>query len=721
MKRPRLLLLVIATLCLAALPASAGEQTDGPARYVNPWIGTGGHGHVFLGANVPFGFVQLGPTQTHSGWDWCSGYHYSGRMLRGFSHLHLSGTGIGDLGDVTFLPVADEEQDSTAFSHDDETVRPGYYAIRLQKPEVKVELTATARAGFHRYTYAPGAKRLMKIDLRHGIGWDALSSSSLRQVDGRTIEGCRLSTGWAKNQQVYFTAVFSSAVKLLSCNDNIYTIQVEDDGKPLLVKLGLSAVGTANAKENLEHEIPEWNFGAVAREATRLWNQELGKISIKTRNEALRSTFYTALYHTMVAPSVFCDVNGDYRGADGKTHQGNFTNYTTFSLWDTYRAAMPLMTLIHPGMMNDVGETFLHIYHEQGKLPVWHLVGNETDCMIGNPGIIVLADLVLKGFVSDKEAAFQAMKASALKDERGLGALKQYGYVPFDKDEERETVAKTLEYAIADAGIAKVARLLGHEEDYKYFQDRSQSYKKLFDPRDGFMKGRDSEGRFRTPFNPFHAVHRQDDYTEGNAWQYTWLVPHDVHGLVGLFKNEKAFTQKLDSLFLAQGTLGEDASPDISGLIGQYAHGNEPSHHIIYMYNYVGQPWKAARLLRQTLATMYHDDADGLSGNEDVGQMSAWYILSALGLYQVDPADGVFVFGSPLVDEAELQVGGGKTFRIVSHNNNERNMYIQQVRLNGKPYPKSYIGYKDIFHGGTLEFTMGSKPSKFGTSVKNRP
>lgn len=720
MRRLRILLLTIVTACLA-IPANAGKGDADLTQYVDPRIGTGGHGHVFLGANVPFGFVQLGPTQTNHGWDWCSGYHHSGQMLRGFSHLHLSGTGIGDLGDVTFLPVDDEHQDSVAFTHAAETVRPGYYSVVLRQPNVKVELTATQRVGMHRYTYMAGKKRILKIDLRKGIGWDALSSSMLRQVDATTIEGSRLSTGWAKNQHVYFKAAFSTKVQLLSCNDNVYTFSVEDDGKPLLVKVGLSAVSTANAGENLNKELSGWDFDGVAQNATQCWNNELGKIKITTGNQSLRRIFYTAMYHTMVAPSVFCDVNGDYRGADGQVHHGNFTNYTTLSLWDTYRTAMPLMTLVHQEKMNDMANTFLHIFEEQGKLPVWHLVGNETDCMIGNPGIIVMADLVLKGFVKDKEAAFRAMKVSAMKDERGMNALKQYGFIPFDKDPERETVAKTLEYAIADAGIAKVAKLLGHEDDYRYFYNRSRSYKKVFDPKDCFMKGRDSEGNFRTNFDPFHMIHRQDDYTEGNAWQYTWLVPHDVHGLVGLFPNTNHFIEKLDSLFIVQGDMGADASPDVSGLIGQYAHGNEPSHHIIYMYNYVGQPWKAAKLLRQTLSTMYHDAPDGLSGNEDVGQMSAWYILSSLGLYQVDPANGAFVFGSPLFDSAELKIGQNKTLHIVARNNSKDNIYIQQVRLNGKPYAKSYISYKDVINGGTLEFTMGNKPSKFGTALKNRP
>ena len=718
MKITKHLLSLFAAFCVSAPTLAA---TSDLTRYVNQWIGTGGHGHVFLGANVPFGYVQLGPTQPTRGWDWCSGYYYDDNVLIGFSHTHLSGTGIGELGDVTILPVANEQQDSVYFTHEQETVHPGYYAINLTDPKVKVELTATARVGMHRYTFAGQEKGLLKINMNQGIGWDALKSSSLRQTGDNTIEGSRISTGWAKLQQVYFYAAFSSNVKVLSYDNNVFTIEVEEATKPVVVKVGLSGVSTANAKMNMDKEIPGWNFDAVAKAATEDWNRQLGRVMIETKDNTLRRIFYTAMYHSMIAPSVFNDVNGDYRGSDGKVHHGDFVNYTTHSLWDTYRAAMPLMTLIHPEKMGDMVETYMHIFEEQGKLPVWHLMGNETDCMVGNPGIIILADLVLKGFVKDKEAAYQALKASALKDDRGLKLLREYGYIPLDKDPTFEVAAKGLEYAIADAGIAKVAKMLGKQEDYEYFYKRGQAYRRLFDKSDAFMKGVDSNGNFRTPFNPFHAVHRQDDYTEGNAWQYTWLVPQDVHGLVSLFPSEKAFTDKLDSLFFVEGQHGEESSPDISGLIGEYAHGNEPSHHIIYMYNYVGQPWKAAKLLRQTLDTMYKDDFDGLSGNEDVGQMSAWYVMSSIGLYQVDPSGGKFVFGSPLFDSATMNVGNSKTFTIVAHNNSRTNMYIQSVKLNGKNYTKSYIDYKDIMKGGKLEFTMGNNPSKFGTAKKDRP
>ena len=692
-------------------------------QYVNPFIGTGGHGHVFLGANVPFGNIQAGPTQKKQGWDWCSGYHYSDSTVIGFGQMHLSGTGIGDLGDVSLLPMTNPSQREVKFSHRAEYVRPGYYSVMLASG-IRVELTATQRVAFHRYSFpADATKGYIALNLAQGIGWDKMTSCKFKQESDKTITGFRMSEGWAKDQRVYFVAEFSEPVQLEENErDTIGIFSVASTSQPLLVKVGISAVSVENARENLQQELPGWNFASVVAKANADWNRELSKIAIKTQDERAKRIFYTALYHTMIAPSVFSDVNGEYRGADGKTHKGDFTDYTTFSLWDTYRAAFPLMTLIQPEMQRDLAETMLHIFKQQGKLPVWHLMGNETDCMVGNPGIPVLVDIALKGFNVDKKAVFEAVKASAMRDERGMGLLKKYGYIPCDLDPEKETVAKGLEYALADACIAKLAKQLGKTEDYKYFYKRSQSYRDFyFDKQTKFMRGVTSDHKFREPFDPFSTVHRQDDYTEGNAWQYVWLVPHDVHGLVAAFGGEKPFVSKLDSLFIVNGDMGADASPDITGLIGQYAHGNEPSHHILYMYNYVGQPWKGAEKIRYVLANLYHDDFDGLSGNEDVGQMSAWYILSSVGFYQVDPAGGRYVFGSPLFDEATLNVGNGKTFRVVAHNNSSENKYIQSAKLNGKPYTRSYIDFKDIVRGGTLEFVMGNKPSQFGVKPSDRP
>ena len=711
--------LTLAALTATALFAFAQDYT----QYVDPFIGTGGHGHVFLGANVPFGNIQAGPTQKKQGWDWCSGYHYSDSTVIGFGQMHLSGTGIGDLGDISLLPVIDPEQREVKFAHRAEHVSPGYYSVMLASG-VRVELTATRRVAFHRYSFpADAAKGYVVLNLAQGIGWDRMTSCSFKQESDRTISGFRMSTGWAKDQRVYFVAEFSQPVRLLENErDTIGVYALDDTARPLLVKVGISAVSVENARQNLQQELPGWDFRNAVVQAKAEWNRELSKIAVKTEEEHAKRIFYTALYHTMIAPSVFNDVNGEYRGADGKTHRGDFTDYTTFSLWDTYRAAFPLMTIIHPEMQRDLAQTFLHIFKEQGKLPVWHLMGNETDCMVGNPGIPILVDIALKGFDVDKRAVLEAAKASAMRDERGMGLLKKYGYIPCDLDPERETVAKGLEYALADACIAKLAKQLGRTDDYKYFHKRSQSYRDFyFDRKTKFMRGVTSDGKFREPFDPFSTVHRQDDYTEGNAWQYVWLVPHDVHGLVAAFGGEKPFVSKLDSLFIVHGDMGADASPDITGLIGQYAHGNEPSHHILYMYNYVGQPWKGAEKIRYVLKNLYHDDFDGLSGNEDVGQMSAWYILSALGIYQVEPAGGRYIIGSPLFDEAAVNVGNGKTFRVVTHDNSPENIYVQRARLNGKPYTRSYIDFKDIARGGTLELTMGSKPSRFGVKPADRP
>ena len=719
----KLLGLMLPLAGIVGLQAATQPAKQDYTQYVNPFVGTGGHGHVFLGANVPFGHIQAGPTQKKQGWDWCSGYHYSDSIIIGFGQMHLSGTGIGDLGDIALLPVTQNNEREVKFSHKAEYATPGYYAVTLANG-VRVELTATLRTAFHRYTFPADVKQeQVVIDLSQGIGWDKMTACSMKQEGRNTVVGSRFSTGWAKDQRVYFVAEFSQPITHQTTEgDTLSVFSFEPTGQPLMVKVGISSVSIDNARKNLQQESPNWAFNTIVADAQKAWNKELGKIDIQTDNASDKRIFYTGLYHTMTAPSVFNDVNGEYRGADGKTYHGDFTPYTTFSLWDTYRAAHPLMTLIHPEKQRDMAQTMLHIAQQQGRLPVWFLEGNETDCMVGNPGIPVLIDIALKGFDVDKHAVLEAAKKTQLFGDRGLDLLKKYGYLPYDLEPTNETVAKGLEYALADGCIARLAKALKAEKDYKYFLKRSQSYRDYyFDKQTKFMRGIDSKGRFREPFDPFKVIHRADDYTEGTAWQYIWLVPHDVHGLISAFGGDKPFTNKLDSLFIVQGDMGKDASPDISGLIGQYAHGNEPGHHIIYLYDYAGQPWKTALRVREVLRTMYHDSVDGLSGNEDVGQMSAWYILSSLGFYQVEPAGGRYVFGSPLFNEASMNVGNGKTFRIIAHNNSKENMYIQSVKLNGKPYTRCYIDFKDIVRGGKLEFTMGNKPSTFGVKPADRP
>ena len=675
-----------------------------------------------MGANVPFGLVQLGPTEPTRGWDWCSGYYYDDDELIGFGHMHLSGTGIGCLGDVAFLPVKDFKQTSTRFKHEAEKVHPGYYSVQLTDPNVLVELTATERCGFHRYTFKNGAKAQLALDLSQCIGWDKLNDCLLTQESATRLTGFRRSNGWAADRRIYFSIDFSQPVTVhrLDSMERV-VVSVADNTKPLLVKVALSPVSIDKAKLNMQAELAGWDFDAAVKQADEAWNRELARIEIQTNDQTKKRVFYTAMYHLMTSCSKFNDVDREYRGADGKVHKADFTNYTTLSLWDTYRAAHPLMTVAFPEMQRDFAQTFLNIYKQQGRLPVWHLMGSETDCMVGNPGAIVLADLTMKGFVEDKELALEALKATQMKDIRSLGLLKKHGYIPWNLEPENETVAKALEYCAADDGVAKVAKLLGKTDDYNYFFNRSRSYKKYYDPETRFLRAVGTDGKFRLPFNPFFAEHRTNDYTEGNAWQYTFLVPHDVKGLIKLFGSDKAFMSKLDSLFFVEGWAGDNASPDMSGMTGQYAHGNEPSHHVIYMYNYAGRPDKAAPLLRKMLNEMYLDQPDGLSGNEDVGQMSAWYILSSVGLYQVDPVGGRFVIGSPLFDKATVNVGGGKTFTVVAKNNSDKNIYVQSARLNGKTLKNSYVDFNDIRHGGTLELVMGPKPSKWATTTACRP
>lgn len=716
----RLLSVAALVVCFSATAVAATVQNL--TQYVNQYVGTGGHGHTFMGANVPFGLVQLGPTEPTRGWDWCSGYYYDDDELIGFGHMHLSGTGIGCLGDVAFLPVKDFKQTSTRFKHEAEKVHPGYYSLQLTDPNVLVELTATERCGFHRYTFKDGAKAQLALDLSQCIGWDKLNDCLLTQESATRLTGFRRSNGWAADRRIYFSIDFSQPVTVhrLDSMERV-VVSVADNTKPLLVKVALSPVSIDKAKLNMQAEMAGWDFDATVKAADDAWNRELARIQIQTNDQTKKRVFYTAMYHLMTSCSKFNDVDREYRGADGKVHKADFTNYTTLSLWDTYRAAHPLMTVAFPEMQRDFAQTFLNIYKQQGRLPVWHLMGSETDCMVGNPGAIVLADLTMKGFVEDKELALEALKATQMKDIRSLGLLKKHGYIPWNLEPENETVAKALEYCAADDGVAKVAKLLGKADDYEYFFNRSRSYKKYYDPETRFMRAVGTDGKFRLPFNPFFAEHRTNDYTEGNAWQYTFLVPHDVKGLINLFGSDKAFMSKLDSLFFVEGWAGDNASPDMSGMTGQYAHGNEPSHHVIYMYNYAGRPDKAAPLLRKMLNEMYLDQPDGLSGNEDVGQMSAWYILSSVGLYQVDPVGGRFVIGSPLFDKATVNVGAGKTFTVVAKNNSDRNIYVQSARLNGKALKNSYIEFNDIRHGGTLELVMGPKPSKWGAAPACRP
>lgn len=710
---------------------SEDQKLASLTKYVDPYIGTDYHGHVFLGANVPFGAVQLGPVNITQGWDWCSGYHYSDSSLIGFAHTHLSGTGIGDLGDIIFMPTSGEiniqrgtleEPGYMAFyTHEKEKVKPGYYAVEIEKYDIKAELTASERVGFHKYTFQNDKNQHIIIDLERGIGWDAPVESHLEQLNDSTIAGYRYSKGWAEDQKIYFAAVFSRPILGFSINSGDAltnkpsaidkslkgVVSFDNNEKVVLSKVGISPVSIDNAVENINAEIPHWNFDKTVAEADQRWNEELNKIQIKAPKDRSR-TFYTALYHTMIAPSIFNDVNGEYRGSDKKTYQDtSFINYTTFSLWDTYRAAHPLFTLIHPEKVNDMVNTMLHIYQQQGKLPVWHLMGNETNTMVGYSAIPVIVDAYMKGYDGfDADLAYEAVKNTAMLDERGINFVKEKGFIPADSTV--ESVAMGLEYAISDWCIAQMANKMGNKEDYDYFIKRGKNYKNYFDPETKFMRGRVSENQWRTPFSPFESRHRDDDFCEGNAWQYTWLVPQDVEGLIELLGGKEYFVTKLDSLFSVKGNMGDAASSDITGLIGQYAHGNEPSHHITYLYNYAGQPWKTAEKVSYIMDELYTDKPDGLCGNEDVGQMSAWYVLSALGFYQVNPADGNFAFGSPKVEQATLKLRDGKEFTIDVENFGPENIYIKEVILNGEPYLENFIHYDEMVKGGNLKFIMSS-------------
>lgn len=721
--------ILFSVMCAVMLLASCESKKDYTA-FVDPYIGSGGHGHVFVGASTPFGMVQLGPHQVTEGWDWCSGYHYSDTTLAGFSHTRLTGTGCGDLGDILFMPFspgkekievrhlgsrrADCKHLYAALDHNLESVKPGLYTVQLPDYGVNVRLTTTDRAGLHEYTFTDDQSAIL-VDLCTGACGDRPSEWKLEVVDPTHIKGFRHSEGWA-NHIVYFAAEFSEPITsqedMHIVHDQYATAFKFDTSKEkkVLVKVGISAVSCENAAENLATELPGWDFDRVYACAKDKWNEELGRIDIVPMDEKQQRIFYTSMYHLMIAPTLFSDVNGGYRGADGKNHQAEEKQYTMLSLWDTYRAAYPLFTLINEEMSTSLVSTFMNIYEQQGTLPVWHLQGWETNCMPGNPAVICLSDLCLKGYVKDVPAALEAMKKSSMRDDRGVGYIKEYGFIPHDKSDEREEVSRCMEHAIADASLAKVAKMQGDTEAAEYFGNRSKSWQKYYDPAMRLVRARNLDGTWKEPFDPYMAKHHAD-FSEGNAWQYTWLVPHDVQTLVDTLGGPEAFTAKLDSFFVDENGR-ENFGADVTGLIGQYAHGNEPSHHITYLYNYVGHPEKCAEKVRQILNELYFDDHSGVCGNEDAGQMSAWYILSALGFYQVDPAAGDFQFGSPLVHKAVMNVGNGKQFTVIAHNNSMENIYIQEAKLNGVPVEGTCITYEQIKAGGVLEFTMGPAPVK---------
>lgn len=745
--------LVITTLfvtCSQVKDNKEATSQEDILSYVDPMIGADYHGHVFVGANVPFGGVQVGPTNFSRGWDWCSGYHYSDSIVRGFSQLHLSGTGIGDLGDVLVMPAIGERQTevgsvddisnayASKYRHSAEEVSPGYYMVQLEKYDIKVELTATERVAFHRYTYPQSSNARIIVDLGEGINWDKAVKTHLKQINDSTFEGFRYSTGWANDQREYFTLQLNKPVKnfiLYSDGEKIKKNHTEGTvvkgflefetkkNEVVLMKIGISPVSMAGGLKNINSEIPGWDFEEVLTQAREKWRDALSRITVKTNDIVKKRIFYTAMYHSMFAPNLFNDVDGTYRGADYNIYPNpGYDTYTVFSLWDTYRAAHPLFTLTAPERVSDMVNTLLAIYKEQGKLPVWHLRGAETNTMVGYSAIPVVVEACLKNFDGiDINLAYEAVKTTATGDfEPGITDIMKNGYIPADKH--KESVAKAMEYAISDWSIAQLADKLGKEEDYKYFLNRAMAYQEYFDEETRFMRGKLADGTWRFPFDPVASQHRDDDYCEGNAWQYLWLVPQHPEGLIEIMGGEKAFTTKLDQLFSISSELKEGASADITGLIGQYAHGNEPSHATSYLYAYAGEQYKTAKLIHQINTTLYTDKPDGITGNEDCGQMSAWYIFSSIGFYPVNTASGIYVFGSPLFDEVTLRLPNNKQFVVKANGVSDTNIYIQSAKLNGEPYTRSYIKHNDIAAGGEIVFEMGATPNKeFGLNPLDRP
>ena len=712
--------LVVALFLFAACGVAEQDYT----AKVNPKIGSGGHGHVFVGANAPFGMTQVGPTSITQEWDWCSGYHDSENSVIGFSHTHLSGTGCGDLFDVTLMPVVGEVEYgrgrlgdySTGFwseaDRTQEVVEPGYYSVPLTRYNILAEMTATERGGLHRYTFPASEESAIILDLAHGGCFDRPEDLFAEAVSDTRVVGRRHSWGWSNNQKVYFVIEFSKPFeKFEAITEYGYYYRIHfktTEGEQIGVKVALSSTSPEGAELNFNTEVKDKEFDVVRKETLAKWNKELSKFRIKGATPEQEEIFYTGVYHMYVAPSLFSDVDGTYRGADNEIHEnpGHHT-YTTFSLWDTYRAKLPLMTITHPELMDDITNTMINICDEQGFLPIWHLWGWDNGCMVGSPGIIAVSDAVTKRIEGiDAERAWEAIYKSAMHDIRGGKYRKQYGYMP--NDLQGESIAHDMEFAIADAAAYEVAKMLGKEEA-EYLEKRSHSWLNYFDPEVGYPRGKSSTGEWRQDFNPFNASRINNEYCEGNAWQYLWLVPQDLEKLVECFGGVEQTIEKLDGLFTADTKMeGEDVTPDISGLIGQYVHGNEPSHHIIYFYTMLGQPWKAADRLYEVMNTMYSTDVDGLSGNEDVGQMSAWYIMTTLGFYPVEPAAGKYVLGVPMVDEAEIDVQGG-VFTIVRKGYSEQNRYVQSVELNGKALDRYYITHDEVVAGGKLTFRMGAE------------
>jgi len=685
--------------------------------------------------------VQPSPDNGTQGWDWCSGYHITDHLITGFSQLHLSGTGIGDLVDVLLMPtikqvdlslfgkIKDSLPYSSEFSHDSEIASPGYYEVKLNN-QIKVELTANEYVAFHKYTFGKSEMPSFIIDLGFAINWDRPTSSSIILAESNRITGTRFSTGWAKNQKVFFVIETSEPIEsarfvregqaLINAKSvsGIKTggqFAFDKSVSQVELKIALSSVSIDNAIENLEKKGSSNDFKFTKEQSQEKWNNALSKIKVKTDRDSLKTIFYTALYHSQVAPVLFSDVNGEFRlQNDSIAEVSNYKAYSTLSLWDVFRAETPLLSILEAQTLNDMIQSMLAYYDVNGALPVWVLSGNETGTMPGYHSISVIVDAYLKGIRDyDVNKAFNAMKTTMMGDDRGLEYYKQYGYIPYDKLD--QSVSISLNYAYNDYCVAQMANDLGKDDDYEFFLNRSKAYKNFFDKNSGFLRGKSSNGKdFHEPFDPKMANHIEDtDYTEGNAWQHSWNVMHDVEGLIELHGGNESFVKKTDQLFVESSELiGDNVSADITGLIGQYAHGNEPSHHIAYMFNKAKQPWRTQYWVRKILDTQYSTLPNGLSGNEDAGQMSAWYVMSSMGIYPMNPAAGQYEIGSPIFDEAKIKTSSNTTFTIIASNNSDKNIYIQSAHLNDEELNRTYITHKELISGGKLELEMGAEPNK---------
>ncbi|WP_392347417.1 GH92 family glycosyl hydrolase [uncultured Polaribacter sp.] len=726
------LIILVIISCTEKTEVSNAQKAKNLISYVNPFIGTGGHGHTYPGATMPFGMMQLSPDTRLDGWDGCSGYHYSDNEIYGFSHTHLSGTGVSDYGDILLMPTnkqvfnngADgKEGYKSKFSHTNEVAEPGFYKVHLEDTNIDVELTVSKRSGMHKYNFPTADNQFVILDLLHR---DKVLDAKITKISDTEIVGYRFSEAWASDQRLFFSiktshsfkdVLQSPSKKGMKGAQKIALHFSNPNNEPIFIKIGISAVDIEGAKKNLEAEIGNQTFEQLKKTAQNFWEQQLEKIVIKDKNKDNKINFYTSLYHVSIAPNLYQDVDGRYRGMDMKIHETkDFDYYTVFSLWDTYRAAHPLYTIIEQEKTNDFINTFLAKYEEGGIMPIWDLSANYTGCMIGYHAVPVIADAYLKGIRKyNVEKAFKAMKHSATRDKLGLDSYKNFGFIPVEK--ESESVSKTLEYAYDDWTIAQMAKDLGKEEDYKTYIERAQSYKNVFDPNSQFMRG-----RFRnTWFAPFDPYEVNFNYTEANSWQYSFYVPQDISGFIRLLGGKQHLENQLDNLFSAEDKTSGSHQVDITGLIGQYAHGNEPSHHMAYLYNFINKPCKTQEKVRQILTELYTNTPDGISGNEDCGQMSAWYIFSSLGFYPVTPGSNQYIIGAPLFEKATINLENGKSFTVQANNQSEENKYIQSVKLNGENYAFSFINHTDIINGGSLVFEMTDTQTNWGTADKNIP